>query len=321
MRVIVWVVLALGVAWGGYWFVGANVVENAAQNWFDKAADQGIDATQQGISVAGFPNRFDLTVTQPHLMDRATGWGWDAPFAQIFAMTWKPWHFIAALPNTQTLIAPDQTVTLQSSKMQASVRLVPTSALTFAEAVIEGHDLQAKSDHGWQLAAKTMVAAMAGLGNDQHLGLDVTDLALDPAMAPTLGGLVSKLHLDAVVSLTAPLDRHLSKVRPQVTAINLGDFHAIWGELSVTASGKITPDTDGLASGRVDFHFKNWRSIPPLLVAMDLVEPGLAKSITGGLEALAKSGPDPETLDMALILADGRMNFGPLPLGPAPRLN
>ncbi|MBC7477465.1 MAG: DUF2125 domain-containing protein [Pseudorhodobacter sp.] len=321
MRVILWVVLALGIAWAGYWFVGSNAVENAAQNWFDHAADQGIDATQQGISVAGFPNRFDLTVTQPHLMNPATGVGWDAPFAQVFAMTWKPWHVIAALPNTQTVTLPDQKVTVQSSKMQASVRLVPTSDLTFAEAVVEGHDLEAKSDLGWQVAAKSVVAAMAGQGNDQHLGLDVTDLALDPAMAPTLGGVVSMLHLDAVVSLTAPLDRRLAEVQPQVTAINVSDFHAVWGEMTVTASGKITPGTDGLATGRVDFHFKNWRGIPQLLVTMGVVQPGLAKSITGGLDALAKSGPDPETLDMALIFADGRMNFGPLPLGPAPRLN
>ena len=76
MRAILWLVLGLGVVWGSYWFVGSNVVENAAIDWFAHAADQGIAATEDGISVAGFPNRFDMTVTNPHLADPATGWGW-----------------------------------------------------------------------------------------------------------------------------------------------------------------------------------------------------------------------------------------------------
>lgn len=321
MRGILWVVLAVGILWAGYWFVGSNAVERAATDWFAKAAAQGIEATQDGISVAGFPNRFDLTVTQPQLLARATGWGWQAPFAQVFAMTWKPWHVIAALPNTQTVMTPDQTITLLSSKMQASLRLIPSPDLALAEAVIEGHDLQANSDKGWQMAAKTLVAAVASQKNDQHLGLDITDLAIDPAMAPTLGGVVSTVHLDAVVSFTAPLDRHIAETQPQMTTVTLANFHAVWGELTVAAAGKVIADADGFATGNVDFHFKHWRSIPPLLIAMGLVEPGFGKSITGGLEALAKSGPDPETLDLTLTFADGRMNFGPLPLGPAPRLN
>ena len=324
MRVILWVVLALGVLWGGYWFVGSHYVEQAAQDWFDRAGEQGITATQDGISVAGFPNRFDLTVTKPHLADPATGWGWDAPFAQVLAMTWKPWHVIAALPNSQQITAPDQKIALQSSKMQASVRMVPAADLPLAEVVIEGHDLQATSDQGWQVAATSLVAALASNGTDQHLGLDITDLAPDAAvtaLVPKLGATISILHLDATLSLTAPLDRHLAETQPKVTAINLSAFQLNWGDLTVGATGKITARTDGLAEGKVDFRFKNWRSIPPLLVAMGLVEPGLSNSITGGLEALAKSGPDPETLDLALTFADGRMTLGPLPLGPSPRIN
>ena len=38
MRVILWVVLALGVLWGGYWFVGSNAVEKAAVDGFASAA-------------------------------------------------------------------------------------------------------------------------------------------------------------------------------------------------------------------------------------------------------------------------------------------
>ena len=125
MRVILWVTLAFGLLWAGYWVVGSRAVAGGAATWFAGAADQGITASQSGISVSGFPNRFDLTVTAPHLSDPASGWGWQAPFAQVFAMTWKPWHVIAALPNSQDIIAPGQRITLASSKMRASLRVVP----------------------------------------------------------------------------------------------------------------------------------------------------------------------------------------------------
>ncbi|MEO6301490.1 MAG: DUF2125 domain-containing protein, partial [Paracoccaceae bacterium] len=138
MRVILWVSLALGILWGGYWFVGSRAVDQGVEGWFTDTAANGAIATNQGVSVAGFPSRFDLTVTEPHLADPTTGWGWQAPFAQVFSMTWKPWHLIAALPNDQEIDAPDQKIKLHSSAMKGSLRMHPSTALTFAELVVEG---------------------------------------------------------------------------------------------------------------------------------------------------------------------------------------
>ncbi len=323
MRAILWLVLILGGVWGGYWFVGSNAVENAATDWFAQAATQGIEARQDGISVAGFPNRFDLTVTDPQLSDPATGWGWTAPFAQVLTMSWKPWHVIAALPDSQQIIAPGQNIALQSSKMQASLRVVPSTNLALAEIRVEGRDVQAKSDLGWQVGMTSLVAAMVSTGTHQHLGLKATNLTPDPALTalvPQLGPAISTLHLDASVTLTAPIDRNMAETRPKLTAMDLADFRLIWGDLTVSAAGKITASPDGLADGKVDFRFQNWASVPQLLVALGLVQPAMAVSITSGLEALAKSGGDPLVLDLALTFKDGRMSFGPLPLGPAPRL-
>ena len=324
MRAILWLVLGLGVLWGGYWFAGAATMDNAATDWFAQAGAQGITARQDGIAVAGFPNRFDLTVTKPELSDPATGWGWSAPFAQVLAMSWKPWHVIAALPDSQQIIAPGQTIALQSSKMQASVRVVPASDLALAEVRLEGHDVQARSDLGWQIGMTSLVAAMVSTGPRQHLGLQATDLTPDhrlTALVPQLGPTISTLHLDATVTLTAPIDRHMAEAPPRPIALDLADFRLIWGELTVSATGKVTAGPDGLAMGKIDFRFQNWTSLPQLLVAMGLVQPAMAVSITSGLQALATSGGDPKVLDLALTFDDGRMSFGPLPLGPAPRLN
>jgi hypothetical protein len=38
------------------------------------------------------------------------------------------------------------------------------------------------------------------------------------------------------------------------------------------------------------------------------------------LAELAKTSPDPGTVELPLAFQSGRMSFGPLPLGPAPQL-
>ncbi len=327
MRAILWIVLALGVLWGGYWFVGSTAVERSVRQWFDAQSAQGMTATQEGIAVAGFPNRFDLTVTKPHLADPLTGWGWQAPFAQVFSMTWKPWHLIAALPQDQEIDAPDQKVSLHSSRLIASVRFAPSTDLALEEAVIEGHDVLAKSDHGWQLAASSLVFALerdATRANAQRLGLDVANLTPDLKLAqsvPELGPTISVIHLDATLLLTAPLDRHVAETPLALNTLLVTDFHLNWGDLKISASGQVDRAPDGFASGKIDFRIENWRTIPALIVALGLVEPGMGDTLTRGIAELAKSGSDPNVLNLPLNFAEGRMNLGPIPLGPAPMLN
>ena len=122
---------------------------------------QGRVATNRGVSVQGFPNRFDLTVTDLHLADPVTGFGWDAPFAQVFSMTWKPWHLIGALPNSQTVTLPDQVIELASTKLQGSLKLVPGAALALDGVVVDGADLVATSSLGWVLRGRAGRAGVA----------------------------------------------------------------------------------------------------------------------------------------------------------------
>ena len=325
MRVIIGLALVLGVLWGGYWGVGSTAVERGVAQWFRD--QQGLTASHDGITVSGFPSRFDLTITAPKLADPVTGWGWSAPFVQVLSMTWKPWHVIAALPADQQVQGPGQGVHITSSRMAASLRLSPTTDLTLAEVIIEGQDVLAKSDRGWQVGVKSAVLALARDPANplaQRLGVEVADLTPDPALTalvPELGATVSVVHLDASVLMSAPLDRHIAETRPGLTGVVVRDFRLDWGSLTITASGKVDRGPDGLAVGQIDLRIENWRQIPVLLVALEVILPDMGKTITRGMEVLAASGTDPAVLDLPLIMADGRMSLGPLPLGAAPRLN
>ncbi|MDZ4134328.1 MAG: DUF2125 domain-containing protein, partial [Paracoccaceae bacterium] len=111
MRVLLAVVLGLAMLWGGYWFVGARALEQGGAAWFADQTAQGRIAMRDSFGVRGFPNRFDLTVEGLRLADPATGYGWQAPFVQIFSLTYKPWHIIAALPPEQQFQTPGQAIT------------------------------------------------------------------------------------------------------------------------------------------------------------------------------------------------------------------
>lgn len=324
MRLILWLGLALGVLWGSYWFVGATAIEGGAGQWFAATAAQGMTTGNEGISVSGFPSRFDLTVTKPRLADPRTGWGWTAPFAQILSMTWKPWHIIAILPQTQQINGPGQQIALTSTRIVASLRLLPTSDLTLGELVIEGHDLSVRSDRGWQVGVGSAVLAVA---NDptvpfgQRLGLEVSDLRPDPSLGGrmiALGDVISSVHLDAVITLSAALDRHAGATSPAVTGLIVNDFQLAWGSLRLSAMGRVAPGPDGVAQGQIDIRVEDWRQIPALAVALGLVRAEMGESLTKALTVLAESGADPNVLDLPLTFADGWMNLGPFPLGPAP---
>ena len=79
----------------------------------------------------------------------------------------------------------------------------------------------------------------------------------------------------------------------------------------------MTPDANGLAEGRIDLRLTGWRELVPVLVAAQLVTPEVAPTVARALEVMAKNGTA-EVLEVPLVLADGWMRLGPIPLGPAP---
>lgn len=327
MRVLIWIAVVFAALWGGYWFVGSTVVERGVAQWFDDQAALGMTAKREDISVSGFPSRLDLTITGPELADPLAGWSWKAPFVQVLSMTWKPWHLIAAFPNDQQVRANGQEIDITSSKMAASVRVSPSMDVTLQEVVIEGHDILADSDAGWTVGAKSVVLALAPDTSDpmaQRLGLRIADLMPASNLAglvPELGDTISSLHLDTILMFTAPLDRHVAETQPRLTGVTVTGLDLTWGSMKVRASGQVDRASDGFAKGQIDFQIENWRQIPALGVAMGLIRLEMADAISRGIEAMARAGGDPDLLKMPLIFADGRMSFGPVPLGAAPRMD
>ena len=324
MRWLLGIVLALALIWGGYWLVGARAIERGAEDFF---ATQGARAGRQSLVVHGFPNRFDLTVTQPVFADPVVGWRWTTPFAQVFAMTWKPWHLIGVLADSQQIDTGLQRIGVTSTDLRGSLVLHPGTDLALDRLVVEGAALQATSDLGWQIGAAKLAIATTGDAsrrNSHRIGLRVERLDLGPAVAaalPDLGGVIGLVHLDAHLLLTGPIDRHLGAVPVDLAGVEVDDFALDWGALQISAKGSLARASEGFAEGVIDLEIRQWRQVPAALAALGLVEPGVAQTYGKALELLAESGDDPEVLKVPLKFKAGRMSLGALPLGRAPRLN
>ena len=326
MRVLLWITGLLAVLYSGYWFVGQRAMQSGAEAFFANAARDGLVAENNGLTVNGFPSRFDLTVTDLHLADPRTGLDWRAPFVQVFALSYRPWHVITAFAPTQTFGTPDQTITLTNDKLQASLIVSPGGALALDRTTLVGTGLRATSDANWVLAAEALRFATRidpSLANTHEIGVEITRMTPDPALSalmPTLPPVIELIQLDAFATFSAPIDRFAPQTQPQLTALSVKEAGFTWGSLQASASGDLTV-VNGMPEGRIALSVRGWRDLVPLAVTMGAIQPGVAPTVTRVIEALTTSSGDPELVEIPLVFANGRMSLGLIPLGPAPRVN
>ncbi len=327
MRALIGVILVAAGLWAGYWFVGSRAALQAAEAVF--ANDGPVELERDSLTIAGFPNRFDLTVTGLTASDPATGIRWDSPEVQLYSMSWKPWHLIAALNDPQTVTLPGQIVTLTPQRAIGSLVLVPGTDLTLDRVTVETGGITAASSLGWavrvdQLMFATRRAATPAFAHDDFAeasGL-TPDATLTAALSQAeLPPVAEVLRLDCSAAFSAAIDRHAAETAPVLTGITLKEGLLRWGDLTVFAKGDVAPDAEGLAVGRIDIKVTQWRKLVPVLVGAGVFTPEVAPTVTRALELLSQQGADPDVLDVPLLFQSGRMSLGPLPLGVSPRLN
>ena len=154
MRKLLVLIFALAALWSGYWFVGATAVERGTQVLLDDLRAQGWQVEVADVGTRGFPNRFDTTATQVKLADPLGGFTWTAPFFQVLALSYKPNHVIAALPESQSFELPGQTLQVDSTRMRASLVVEPGTALALDRTTFVAQTARIASTLGWQTALK-----------------------------------------------------------------------------------------------------------------------------------------------------------------------
>ena len=142
MRNLIILVVVAGLGWSAYWYVVAQGWNSALNTWLEDRRADGWQADWADLTVRGFPNRIDTTLTELALADVQAGWAWTAPVVQILSLSYRPTDVIVALPTDSVLQTTRATYALHGDKIRASVVVEPstTLALVLVEASARSSD-------------------------------------------------------------------------------------------------------------------------------------------------------------------------------------
>lgn len=325
-RLIV-IVLVGALAWMSWWAFGQLAYEKGLNAWIDERRNEGWVADLGDLRTAGFPNRFDTTLSDVRLADPDTGIAWAAPKVQFLSLAYKPHQVIAVLPETHRFSTPFETLSIAHTDARASLFLTPSTSLELDRARLVVDALDITSTLGWTVTmteGRFAAERVAATTDAYRLGAEV--LGLEPARTTREqldpGGLlpaqVENLRVDATLAFDRPWDRRaIEAERPQLTAIDLADLSARWGNITFRAAGDLTVDAQGLPDGKITVRAVEWRK----LLAMAHAAGWLPESAVGPLESgLELMSGRTDTLDAELQFSGGAIWLGPIPLGPAPNL-
>ena len=312
MRALFFVVAILAALYGGYWFVGSSQLESRAEAALAdlRARDWQVDYAD--LATAGFPSRFDTTVTDLSLASPDGRFAWRAPFVQLFALSYRPHEVIAAWPPEQRVTVGGQTLDVAAQDLRASATFSLSPDLPLDHAALESGPAALSSEAGWGLGFDRLLAAIrrAGDGTPNAYDLHLEANGLRPLSVSADLGL---LRLDGKVTLDRPLDRHAPA--PRLRALALREARLAQGDVALTATGDLAPDAQGFLTGTLMLRAENWRGLLDLLQAAGLLVFDQGSFLAGALEPLARGGND---IEVPLTFRDGQVEVLGLVLLQAP---
>lgn len=332
MRLLLTLVIAAALGWSAYWYIAATSMQSGLNTWLEARRTEGWVAEVSDISIAGFPNRVDTSLSGLELADPGTGLAWQASLVQILALSYRPNHVIMAFPPEQRFASPYDKFEITSDDMRASLVLEPNTDLTLARMTLTadnlGITLQGEGD-STELSALSLAAerTAADPAPTYRLGLRADGFRpslpwraqLDPGNS--LPEALDALNADLTVTFDTPWNRFaIENARPQPRMIKLRLAEARWGQLELQLAGQLSVDDTGRPEGQLTVKARNWRDILALGVSSGALPQGLASSLEDGLGLIAQLAGNPNTLDVPLDFTRGKVFLGPIPIGPAPVL-
>lgn len=311
--------------YGGYWVVASQTASKATQNAIASARSYGFEIDYSDLKTRGFPSRIDQTATDLSVTFPDGQSGFDLPWLQLFALSYRPNHLIAAVPRDFDLRLGDMPVHVSNADLRASTHVGLEAALPVQQVIIEGSGLQFSGEN-WQLDAASLLAALrpdpAALP-EQHLydiHAELRDIALPADLRARIdtSGMMPEAIEGLRINAKAAFAEELSvNATPVLREITFTEASLTWGGTGFALSGTLRPDAQGRASGTVDVSLRNWSQILDLAGAAGLLNADQQRMIGQGLQLLGGNGAE---LTAPITLSDGQMRLGFLPLGPAPIL-
>ncbi|QUS35778.1 DUF2125 domain-containing protein [Falsirhodobacter algicola] len=311
MRTILGIIVVAALAFCGWWFVGAKMFRGGVEHWLAAQEASGRSAAVEGMTVSGFPLTFRATSGQVAIFDPKSGWGWQAPAAEVSMPAWWPLRVTVSLPERQVLETPAGQIDLNAAEAEGHVRLSTDLAPVAARAATGA--VTASMAMGELTASGIRATSDRVSARSHHLTLQADGLALTSDIIDLDDG---SLSMDATATLAERIDDLPDAVAVPIDEITLSSFDLRFGKMAVTGSGHILADARGFAAGDLTLRLENWPDALDTAVAAGVIPANRVDMLEGAFRMMAADG----TLELPLILSGGEVRFGPLPLGPAPRL-
>lgn len=332
MKPLAWIVGIAAALWSAVWVVGASTTERVMTGWLQDRAAEGWLVNYTSLDTSGFPLRFRTDLTDLQLADPETGWAWTAPEFRLNQPGIRPQRIRAVWPAEQTLASPFERLTILSDEISAELELRPASNLALGRSDMTLRAVEVTSTDGWQTliesAVFTVTAADGGaeahvydilFNAERMVPPDPMRRVLDPAgvLPEAMEGALfqARMQFDAPWDLAA-----LQDARPGITDIDLTEMSAGWGELTFRAAGRLSVDATGIPTGDIAVRAENWREMVGMAVNAGVLPEQVRGTLETTLALIANLSGRPEDIEAPLSFRNGRMFFGPFPLGPAPRL-
>ena len=100
MRTLFALILGAAVSWSVFWLWGALSYKADLYEWISDRQNDGWRIEIDDIVLFGYPNRFDITLENPHISSKDVDFKWQGAFLQILRLSYNKNHTIAVLPET-----------------------------------------------------------------------------------------------------------------------------------------------------------------------------------------------------------------------------
>ena len=299
------VIVICAIGWSVYWVIGGRIMDERVERWLDFPADSNWSVAYDSVALAGYPNRFDTTVTGFELRHKGSEAAWRINPLRLFALSYQPQKFIAVWPAEQTVILPrGGLVDVFTDDMRASmsfgVDALPYEAVMSIKGALLATPMGAVPIEDVLLA---MRAVDSGSGADYDVDMRVDGLYLPVQDEPSrIDG-----HIRArVVMDEARVDIMSSDVRLEGVVLQ--------------ATGSLGADTDGYLIGDLSVAVQNYTELPALLAVYGVIKPTMAARVGKTLSFISALALDKSRVSVPLRFDGGKMYLGPLPIGESPRL-
>ncbi|MEC9153249.1 MAG: DUF2125 domain-containing protein [Pseudomonadota bacterium] len=317
-------VIALAMAYIGYWFYARTVVLQVINDWTEQRRAEGFTVSYDGPDFGGFPLLVRAVLKNPQLQRNAFAWRGERMQIEL-----QPWNF----QRIRIDLEGKQRVTLKEGAAQMT--LVPTEAAIvaklsevgrFADATLLVHDLTLSNPAEQSLlqVAEIWLKATAPTTSpashqDVSLGLSLSaaDILLPRGLDGPLGRKISKIRADLQVRGSVPSgsrEEALEAWRRSGGTVDVNWLQINWAKFDLRAKGTIALDNKVRPIGAFSTDIRGHNQALDALVAHAVLEPATATMAKIGLTLLAKSPPEggAPVLTLPVTAQDGHLYAGPL---------